>query len=626
MRSMAPRVFVALLILFSAIGVYLELGRQDVVTDNEGQRAAPPAEMLRSGNYITPTLNGKVYLAKPPLHYWIIAGLYWASGTINEWTARIPTATCGALLVLCVYFVFRRKAGEGPARWAAIAMLTSPYFLERARSTELDVPLVLATFLTVVASYWAWTEDRPSRRALFAVLSGVALAAATLFKGPVPYLFLGASLLAFCAVEGSHPAAALRTGIRWTIIAFAVGWAQYLISWGTGHSLRFPASLVLLGLAWLAVALKHGGPALRRALPLCLLSLAVGIALCAPWAFAVLQQNGWAFVERLLHSEVIDRTHTSTAINSGSPFYYLLMLPLMVFPWGLLLPLHASREFWQEADAPYRFSVAAGWLSIAVFSQIMGKEYEYILPIVPVLLLATGCQVSKFVDGGLTGWMEQWARWCSRVLLPLLPAATLGLFVYDAVAMHSLALTLEMGLLAAAAALAVLWGRQRAEFPPMLRIAICTLLVVLAVLLPTRTFRYVGDRSPKQVALLCRDLMAAGYTVEAARVSPAFAFYAAHPIPDILEILSGQSKEQWERFATPLYGTTFTLSNEEMGQAIAAVRTKMLQPAPYFFLAQASHVLAFADLESQGVRVVAGPVTNKKLLLLGNRDPKELLK
>lgn len=626
MNSISPRLFLAALVLASAFVVYLELGRQDVVTDNEGQRAAPPAEMLRSGNYITPTLNGKVYLAKPPLHYWIIAGLYWASGVINEWTARIPTATCGLLLVVCVYWVFRRKAGEGPARWAAIAMLTAPYFLERARSTELDVPLVLATFLTVVASYRAWTADTAGRRILFAGLSGVALAAATLLKGPVPYLFLSASFLAFCAVEGSRPAAALRVGILGTLAAFAVAWVQFLITRYTGHSLRFPASLVLLLAVWLFVALRHGGPALRRALPLLLLSLAAGVLLCAPWAIAVLHQNGWPFIERLLHSEVLDRTHTATAINSGSPFYYLLMLPFMVFPWGLLLPLHASKRFWREADPLYRFSVAAGWLSIAVFSQVMGKEYEYILPMVPVLLLATGYQVSKFVDGELTGWMAEWTRWWGRVLVPGLPIVALGLAVYSIVKGHYALLAVETVVLALLTAAAAFWQRKNPGIPAALRISVGVLCVVLSGLLATRSFVLINDRSPKDLALLCHDLKAAGYPVEATRISPAFAFYAEYPIPDILEILAGQSKKHWERFATPLYGTTFTLSDEETGQAVALVKQRLLQPAPYFFLTQESYVLLFADLESQGVRVVAGPVTNKKLLLLGNRDPEELLK
>ena len=37
----------------------------------EGMYALIPKEMLASGNWLTPTLNGARYLDKPPLFYWL---------------------------------------------------------------------------------------------------------------------------------------------------------------------------------------------------------------------------------------------------------------------------------------------------------------------------------------------------------------------------------------------------------------------------------------------------------------------------------------------------------------------------------------------------------------------------
>lgn len=146
-----------------------------------------PAEMLRSGDYIVPTINGATYLAKPPLLYWVIAAVYRMTGEISALTARIPTAACAVALVLAVYLVFRRRLNESAARFAAIALLASPYFLERSRWAELDVPLTLATFLAIAACWTAFEAATVFRRAGFTLLGGLAMGAAIMLKGPARF-------------------------------------------------------------------------------------------------------------------------------------------------------------------------------------------------------------------------------------------------------------------------------------------------------------------------------------------------------------------------------------------------------------------------------------------------------
>src|SRR5689334_562644 len=41
----------------------------------EGRRAIPASEMLRSHDFIMPTIYGEPYLNKPPLYFWIAAAL-----------------------------------------------------------------------------------------------------------------------------------------------------------------------------------------------------------------------------------------------------------------------------------------------------------------------------------------------------------------------------------------------------------------------------------------------------------------------------------------------------------------------------------------------------------------------
>lgn len=628
-NALSPRAFLTLLIILSSFAVFFELGRQHVTTDNEGQRTTPPAEMLRSGDFITPTLNGKIYLAKPPLLYWAIAGVYSATGIISEWTARIPTALCCILLVLSIYLLGKRILGESPARWAALGMLASPYFLDRARYTELDVPLTLATFLAIMSAYAAW-RNQDSCKWTYSLLAGIALAAATLLKGPVPYLFLACAFLGYCAVESPSLPVLMRKGILWTLVAFAIGWVQFLVSYlsaklGHPYSIPFPAGLTVLCAAWSMLVLRNAGPALRKnALPF-LLTLLLGIGLSTPWAIAVIHQNGWGFIQKLIHTEVLDRTHTATAINSGSPFYFLYVLPLMIAPWGLLLPFHASKSAWNRADNAYRFCIVSGWLSVALFSLIAGKEYEYILPIVPMLLLPTGVHLAWHLEGTLEGWMRPCAAFWQTLLWVLAPIALLGITLFCVFSHRYPLLIAELILMTVAAFALAFWPRAKDTLPRLMRIAICTILVVLAALL-LRAFHESRTESPKDVAKLCGRLIEAGYPVEATKVYPAFSFYAAHPIPDIFQMLGARSNVPEDATHTPLYGINQELSTEEQGDAIRLIKERFITTKPYFFLIQDRFLLAFADLEAQGVKVVAGPATDKKLVLLGNVDPAELLK
>jgi len=196
LNALSNRRFVLLLAAVSLLALFSDLGHMDVVQDNEGQRAAPAAEMYRSGDYVIPTLNGEAYLNKPPLLYWAIALLFNLTGDVSALTARLPTALCGFALVWCVYLLIRREAGEATARRASLIVLASPYLLQRARLAQLDIPLTLAVFLAIMAFRAASRpETSPSRALLSTCGAGVALGAGIMLKGPAPLFFLWAAAL-----------------------------------------------------------------------------------------------------------------------------------------------------------------------------------------------------------------------------------------------------------------------------------------------------------------------------------------------------------------------------------------------------------------------------------------------
>jgi 4-amino-4-deoxy-L-arabinose transferase-like glycosyltransferase len=64
------------------------LGYRKLADPDEGRYAEIPREMVESGNWITPRLNGIKYFEKPPLQYRTTALAYRAFG-MSDWTARL---------------------------------------------------------------------------------------------------------------------------------------------------------------------------------------------------------------------------------------------------------------------------------------------------------------------------------------------------------------------------------------------------------------------------------------------------------------------------------------------------------------------------------------------------------
>ena len=70
-------------------------------------------EMLRSGDWLTPTLNGLPYFHKPPLFYWITAGSLELLGR-HEFAARVAPilgATLGAM-ALFLFLTDKKRIGQ----------------------------------------------------------------------------------------------------------------------------------------------------------------------------------------------------------------------------------------------------------------------------------------------------------------------------------------------------------------------------------------------------------------------------------------------------------------------------------------------------------------------------------
>ncbi len=275
-------------------------------------------EMALQGTWVTPTLEGQPDFTKPPLLYWASAACLRAFGP-HLWAARLPVAVCALLLALVAGRLARRFAGE--AAWARGVLLvgTCVGCLRYGRLEMMDVPLALALALGAEAAFVAAEEGRPR----FLLSVGLSAGLSALLKGPV------------------------------------------------GPLLVFSIAAVVLA---------------ARARPLllsrwALASLALALAVSAPWFLAMVAQHGAPFVERFILVENFGKFSGPWTLRAEG--WLLLVLALLALPWVGLVQ-------WRAAPPGLRL-LSGAWLAVVllVFSLPGLKQSHYVVPcLLPLLLLA----------------------------------------------------------------------------------------------------------------------------------------------------------------------------------------------------------------------------------------------
>ncbi len=298
-------------------------------------------------------LGGEPYTQKPPLYYWLAAGIGSISGHVTETAARLPSVLAG-IATVALTFAFGRRLfpGRTAPLVAGLVLLTSFRFAHLARRAQLDVLLTACEVLALFA-FWRIESTRDDAAAdgpvdarLVALLHA-ALGAAALTKGPVGWLPL-LVIAAYLAWEG-------RLGSLRRIV---------------------PAWALLLSVA-----------------PVCIwIAAATSLAPSGFFEEAVVANVWGRFVEASSHMRPI--------------YYYLYQLPADFMPWTLLLPL-VPFFLWQRArDAgslPPAWRLLVVWVVVplVLFSLSSGKRGLYLLPVFPALALMLG--------GAVDGWLRRYA-------------------------------------------------------------------------------------------------------------------------------------------------------------------------------------------------------------------------
>ena len=205
-QRLSPRQRRRGLLLLLALGLVIcfwQLGGNGLVDETPPLFAAAGRAMARTGDWLTPRVNGLPRYDKPPLVYWVMGLGYALPGQpqwdgLGTWAGRLPSAL-GALATLLMLgdtmLRFPQPGDSSPRRTAmaaALAFALSPLVLLWSRTAVSD-GLLTGTLALSLLCQWRCQASGGRRWWLAWVLLGLAV----LTKGPVAVVLSGITLLLF---------------------------------------------------------------------------------------------------------------------------------------------------------------------------------------------------------------------------------------------------------------------------------------------------------------------------------------------------------------------------------------------------------------------------------------------
>ena len=230
-KSRSPIAVLALMLLVLTATAWM----RPLMLPDEGRYVGVAWEMVRSGDWLTPTLNGLPFFHKPPLFYWITASSISLFG-LHEWAARLASIAGAALGAFSLWWFLRRWWGERLADLTAVALLAQPLFFIGGQFANLDMLVagcITATIVLGAGAALSMEAGKPWRSALAGAWATAALG--VLVKGLIGIVIPGGVLLVW-----------LLLARRWRLIGRLLWWpglllfAAIAVPWFWSMQQRFP--------------------------------------------------------------------------------------------------------------------------------------------------------------------------------------------------------------------------------------------------------------------------------------------------------------------------------------------------------------------------------------------------
>ncbi|TCD47636.1 glycosyltransferase family 39 protein [Chlorobium sp. N1] len=305
----------ALLAIILAVTCFAVLGRAPLFDVDEGAFSEATREMLRSGNYLSTTLNGAPRFDKPILIYWLQLLSLKTFGP-GEFAFRLPSALAAGAWSFALFLHESRRSGARQAFTAAAMLILSLQVTIIAKAAIADALLNLCLAGTLLSLLTYYRSG--SRHALLLAFSAMGFGMLT--KGPVAVLI---------------PLA-----------------ATFLFQLGRG-TLR----------QWLRMVLDPAG-------------IALFLAIALPWYLLEYRAEGMDFIQGFFLKHNVGRFGTSFEGHSGSILYYVPVVIIGLMPFtGLLYTV--VRNFRRLMADPENLFLGIWTLFVFAFFSLSGTKLPH---------------------------------------------------------------------------------------------------------------------------------------------------------------------------------------------------------------------------------------------------------
>jgi hypothetical protein len=224
---------------------------------------------------------------------------------------------------------------------SSVILITSFSFFAMARIVTTDMLFTLSLFLSLLLFYGYYHE----KKSFFVYLFYMAIAAATLAKGPVALILMGGTILIFLFTE---------------------------------RNFRFIAQMKIVK------------------------GLAIYLIITLPWIIAISLREK-EFLYFFFMDQHILRFLTSKHKRSGPVYYFLPVLFGGMFPWSIFIP-RAIVNVWKNKEL--RLMLVWVFVVFAFFSISGSKLPPYILPLFPPMAIILGYLFHEKWQSQLNRWVE----------------------------------------------------------------------------------------------------------------------------------------------------------------------------------------------------------------------------
>ena len=330
----------ACFVLFFGLGIYPAIR-------SEARWFEVVREMLMTGDWLHPRINGQAYFDKPLVSYWFAAVVSkLAGGHVTELSVRLPSALFALAGLGCIISVARKFYSERTAYLAGWILLSTYSFIVWGRLAEADMEQTV--FIVMAVTVYLHHRETPSFWAYFAFWACCAVGAQT--KGLPAFVIPPALALIDCVVRKSF-----RVHLNW----------KFFLALFLGGLCLYAVPFVLE-----ALTSEHYG--------------ASGIVL-------VFRENLMRVFNPWDHNK--------------DPFYvYFLYLPRLMIPWTPFF-IFAVVDYVHRLIRRKQTSKDTLWLFASMvfifilFSASRSRRSYYILPIVPWCALFTAVWFSEPQEG-----------------------------------------------------------------------------------------------------------------------------------------------------------------------------------------------------------------------------------